>query len=224
MMENPNVTFGKHRGFVEDNLDPNNLGRLRVRVPGILGDLTVWAMPCVAYAGSGSGIYMVPEKGTGVWIEFEAGDLSKPIWSGCWWDDGQLPEDHEDATHGPEVKLIRSENGLLIELDDDEQQIIFSDGIGSNHITIEVQKGKVEIKGKTKIVIKAPQIELGGNVDQPVVLGGELLQYLNQLAALYNSHIHPGQTILGIPVTPAPPAPPLPPATLDLLSKAVKTE
>jgi hypothetical protein len=40
---------------------------------------------------------------------------------------------------------------------------------------------------------------------------------------IYQAHMHPRQTVLGLPVTPAPPAPPLPPATPSLLSTKVKT-
>jgi hypothetical protein len=39
----------------------------------------------------------------------------------------------------------------------------------------------------------------------------------------YAAHLHPGQTALGFPVTPAPPAVPFPPATSSLLSTKVKT-
>ena len=47
--------FGKYRGTVTDNADPTSRGRLKVNVPAVLGDLEVWAMPCVPYAGDGVG-------------------------------------------------------------------------------------------------------------------------------------------------------------------------
>lgn len=218
-----NGSFGKYRGFVEDNQDPSNLGRLRVRVPKLLGDESMWAVPCVPYAGSGSGFFMLPEPGSGVWVEFEEGDLSRPIWSGCWWAPGQVPPDHGGADPGPQIKLIRTESGLLIELDDAHQRILLSDKLGTNQVIIDVQAGQVKIKGDSRITVEAPQVELGTQVGQPVMLGGELLQYLNQLVALYNSHLHPGEIANNAPVTPAPPVPPLPPAGPGLLSKVVRT-
>ena len=87
------ISSGKYRGIVEDNQDPGLLGRLKVRVPGVLGEETAWASPCVSFAGAGCGAFMMPEPGTGVWVEFEGGDLSRPIWSGFWWEKGQLPRD-----------------------------------------------------------------------------------------------------------------------------------
>ena len=34
----------------------------------------------------------MPEVQVGVWIEFEAGDASRPIWTGCWWASGEMPD------------------------------------------------------------------------------------------------------------------------------------
>ena len=61
--------------------------------PEILGDeVSPWALPCAPYSGDGMGAYAVPPVGAGVWIEFEAGDPARPIWTGCWWGSNQLPE------------------------------------------------------------------------------------------------------------------------------------
>jgi hypothetical protein len=83
--------FGKYRGTVADNDDETNRGRLKVKVPAVLGELAVWAMPCVPYAGNQVGLFCLPEPGTGVWVEFEAGDLSFPIWNGFFWADSEVP-------------------------------------------------------------------------------------------------------------------------------------
>jgi hypothetical protein len=217
--------FGKYRGVVTDNQDPNNLGRITARVPRVLGDVnTGWALPCTPYAGTGSGIYTVPEPGAGVWIEFEEGDVSRPIWSGSWWGENQLPRDENGTEATPPLKIIRTEKGLMVTLDDKGQTIILSDSNGGNILTINVQKGQVEIKGTTKVILEAPLIELAENATHPVVLGDQLLQYLNQLVSLYNGHMHPGQMAGSFPVTPAPPVPPSPPPTPNLLSKRVKSE
>src|SRR5262245_65982814 len=81
-----NRYYGKYRGQVTDNSDPQNLGRLRAKVPRILGDVdTGWALPAFPYGGaSEQGFFMIPDVGAGVWIEFEEGHLSYAIWSGDW--------------------------------------------------------------------------------------------------------------------------------------------
>lgn len=216
--------YGKYRGIVTNNQDPKNLGRIKARVPEILSDVeTGWALPCAPYTGNGSGVYAVPAPGAGVWVEFEAGDVSRPIWSGCWWGENQLPQNESGTRATPPLKVIRSEKGLLVALDDDGKTITVSDENGKNMLSIKVQEGKITIQGVTKAVVEAPQIELVENAMHPLVFGDLLLQYLNQIVLLYQTHIHPGQTVVGIPVTPAPPAPPFPPATMALLSKKVKT-
>ncbi|MCB1831203.1 MAG: baseplate assembly protein, partial [Gammaproteobacteria bacterium] len=64
--------FGKYRGSVENNVDPQMMGRIQVSVPAVLGDGTLsWAMPCVPYAGPGVGLFTLPPNGANVWVEFE---------------------------------------------------------------------------------------------------------------------------------------------------------
>jgi len=81
--------YGKYRGTVLNNLDPEFTGRLQVQVPDVTALLpTSWALPCVPLAGPTGppmGVYMVPPIQAGVWVEFEHGDVDKPIWSGCRW-------------------------------------------------------------------------------------------------------------------------------------------
>jgi len=217
--------YGKYRGIVKDNQDPENLGRIRALVPEVLGDVVSgWALPCTPYAGKGTGQYTVPSNGAGVWIEFEAGDVSRPLWAGCWWGSGELPADNAGQTAVPNLKIIRTEKGLMVTMDDGSQTVTVSDKDGSNMVEIKVQEGKITVKGALKAVVEAPQIELVENAAHPVVFGDSLLQYLNQLVQLYSSHMHPGELALGVfPVTPAPPVPPFPPALPVLLSTRVKT-
>lgn len=79
--------YGKYRGYAHDVADPEGRGRIRAIVPRLLGESTPtgWALPSAPYAGPDQGFFAVPEQGTGVWMEFEEGDLSRPIWSGTWW-------------------------------------------------------------------------------------------------------------------------------------------
>jgi hypothetical protein len=81
--------YGKYRGTVLNNVDPEFRGRLMLSVPDVLGVIpSSWAEPCVPLAGPTGppmGVYLVPPIGAGVWAEFEHGDPSYPIWSGCRW-------------------------------------------------------------------------------------------------------------------------------------------
>ncbi len=85
--------FGKYRGTVASNIDPELRARVQAIVPDVLGTQpTTWAMPAVPYAGPGAGFVALPPVGAGVWIEFEQGDPDFPIWTGGWWGSaGELP-------------------------------------------------------------------------------------------------------------------------------------
>ena len=110
--------FGKYRGVVTDNNDATKRGRVKVRVPSVLGILEVWAMPCVPYAGNTVGFYSLPEADTGVWVEFEAGDPSYPVWTGCFWADNELPD-----AGGAAVKIWKTEK-LTLRLDDGTDEML----------------------------------------------------------------------------------------------------
>ena len=78
--------YGKYRGTVIQNIDPEQRGRIQAMVPDISGLVpSTWAMPCVPLAGKQNGAYFVPQIGSGVWIEFEQGDPDHPIWVGGYW-------------------------------------------------------------------------------------------------------------------------------------------
>jgi uncharacterized protein involved in type VI secretion and phage assembly len=217
--------YGKYRALVSDNQDPSNLGRIKARVPEILGDVaTGWALPALPYSGDGVGIYTIPAPDAGVWIEFEAGDVSRPIWTGCWWGDNQLPKDETGASTTPQKKIVRTEEGLLLAFDDGGKTIALSDANGNNLLKIETQSGEITVQAGSKVVVEAPQIELVKGAPHPLVFGDDLLNYLNQLVSMFNAHMHPGELAAGVlPVTPAPPVPIFPSATPALLSTKVKT-
>jgi uncharacterized protein involved in type VI secretion and phage assembly len=216
--------YGKYRGVVTNNQDPKKLGRIKAHVPELLGTVeTGWALPSAPHSGAGSGAFTIPASGAGVWIEFEAGQVSRPIWTGGWWSAGKLPKDETGAEATPDLKILRSEQGLMVALHDDTQAIAVSDQNGNNLLHIEVQAGKVTVKAATKVVVEAPQIELVENASHAVVFGDQLMTYLNQLVTLFNSHMHPGEMAAGMyPVTPMPPVAQFTPPTPDLLSMKVK--
>lgn len=78
--------FGKYRGTVVQNVDPQQMGRIQALVPSVTNIIpTTWAMPCVPFTGKQSGVFVVPAIGSAVWIEYEQGDPDYPIWTGGFW-------------------------------------------------------------------------------------------------------------------------------------------
>lgn len=149
-----NRFYGKYRGTVTD-IDADTL-RIKAKVPAVLQQQkTGWCMPCVPYAGPDVGMAFLPEEGSGVWIEFEGGDVSYPIWTGCYWRTDEQPE---NAT--PTVKAIVTKAGHKILLDDDEQTITITDP-NTNTITLESSGITLERQGK-KVVISDAKVDVNG--------------------------------------------------------------
>jgi len=141
MNETEKRFYGKYRGIVTDNRDPNMLGQVRARVPDVWkdGEVTGWAKPCVPYAGDGVGLFLIPPVGASVWIEFERGETESPIWTGCFWEQGEMPL--TPAT--PEKKMLKTGVGT----------ITIDDTSGRGGITIETTDGK-------KVVLNGERIEI----------------------------------------------------------------
>ncbi len=209
--------YGKHEGVVVDTADPEKIGRLRARVPAVLGENvdSGWALPC-APAGGGKerGMLFLPQVGDTVWIEFAAGDVSRPIWAGTFWgtpdstggaDDlasetgPEAPTgDGKDAT--PMLSVLKTRSGHELTFDDDGEVVLLASGTGKASIRFE-QDGTV--------VVTAEHVKLGSSASEKVVLGDTFMQY-------FNSHTHP--TGVG------PSGPPVQPMTTSQLSTKVTTE
>jgi len=113
--------FGKYRGIVVDNVDPQKRARLKLRIPSVLADQdTDWALPCLPYGGlDQQGMFMVPEIDAQVWVEFEEGDIHRPIWVGTFWQQSSdVPEDA--AKDEPTTRLIQTKSGHILQFDDEE--------------------------------------------------------------------------------------------------------
>lgn len=134
--------YGKYRGRVTDNRDPLLRGRLRLQVPQVLGSSEVWALPCVPYAGDGVGLFALPKPGTTLWVEFEAGDPSYPIWTGMLWALGDI--DPADAR--PEVKFLKTDK-FTLKIDDALGEIVIENQSGSQIVI-----GPLEVKIKSSSV------------------------------------------------------------------------
>jgi uncharacterized protein involved in type VI secretion and phage assembly len=144
--------YGKYRGSVTD-VDSATL-RIKAKVPAVLGSQeTGWCMPCVPYAGQDVGIAFLPEQGSGVWIEFEGGDVSYPIWVGCYWRSGEQPS---DAT--PTVKAIVTTSPNKILFDDDAGTITISD---SNENTVTLDSSGITLtRGGSNIQVSDSEVNV----------------------------------------------------------------
>ena len=148
------LIYGKYRAIVKDINDPEKLGRIKVLCPEIYGkDNSPWAWPCSQYGGSSqTGMLFIPELDSGVWIEFEQGHITNPIWTGCWWTklNGTNEMPTEALTNYGEVKIIKTKSGNTIIINDNDGSITISslNNLKLNHIggaSIEISHNDVSI-------------------------------------------------------------------------------
>lgn len=148
--------YGKFRGVVTDVQDPLMLGRIKARVPEVLGDdESGWALPCLPFGGSGMGLFVLPDVGAGVWMEFEHGDPDYPIWTGAWFGS---QSDMPSQLNSPPYKktMIVTKGGHSITLDDSP---------GAGGITLETAGGQ-------KITLTSQGIEIDNGSGAVVKLSG----------------------------------------------------
>lgn len=113
--------YGKFRATVIDNQDPEQRGRLKLQIPSVLADQeSDWALPCLPYGGlENQGLFFIPDVNAQVWVEFEEGDISRPIWVGTFWQQkSDTPE--EAAKEEPTTRMIRTSAGHVLQFDDEE--------------------------------------------------------------------------------------------------------
>lgn len=148
--------YGKYRGVVSDNRDPDNLGRIRARVADVYGEQeSGWAMPSVPYAGRSVGLFLIPPTNASVWIEFEHGDPDYPIWTGCFWGRNEVPANPASA----DKKVLKTESAT----------ITLDDTSGSSSVTIETksnlklkmdQQGIEISNGSQKVMISSSSVSI----------------------------------------------------------------
>jgi len=143
--------FGKYRGLVSDVNDRENLCRITVKLPEVYGDDdSPWALPSLPFAGKGHGLVMLPEVGDGVWVEFEAGIPEKPIWSGFWFAQGEMPE---PAGEESIRAFVTSKNHKII-IDDKANELKLVHGKGAeialtnDDITIKIGRSQIKLSSK----------------------------------------------------------------------------
>ena len=160
------------RAKVQDNEDPNGLGRIRVQFDwqAQLEDdmMTPWLRMAQPYAGGGKGFCFIPEKGEEVMIDFEGGNAERPYVKGTLYNgvgdvDGAWVADSNSAN---QVKAIRTRNGHTIEIhdegndgyiriyDNEKENYILTFSTDQKLIKLE-STGNIELYAKNDIIMHA---------------------------------------------------------------------
>lgn len=173
--------YGKYAGLVIDNEAPEggaHRGQLKVRVPGILEETpdggSSQPIEVLATPSFPPGFFFIPERDAQVWVEFVAGDINFPLWTGAWYPADATPKNTEGQDPTEKQKLIRTAAGHVVQFDDtsDGEKIVIKDGKSGNLITLDSNGTTLEhpdggarllLKKDGTVRIEAKNIELAAD-------------------------------------------------------------
>ena len=175
---------GVFPAVVIDNVDPDNSGRVKVRLSqtNALGrpSYEAWARIATLMAGNNRGTWFIPDVNDEVLVAFEGGAARQPYIIGALWSGTSSPPETMDTNNNK--KLLRSRNGVKITLDDQSgqesfivetpggQRVTLKDGPGSLEIidsngnSVKLETSGIMMTSSAKVTINASQVEVSSAV------------------------------------------------------------
>lgn len=177
---------GVFLAHVTDLADPDNRGRIQVRLHGADGvadhDAPLWAMLVAPFAGDNRGAWWVPDVGDLVAVAFVQGDARLPLVLGGLWHGTAAPPETMDGASANKLKVVRSRNGVKITLDDSDgqerlkletpggQKLELTDGPGrceladANGNRIVLEASGIRIEASAKVSVQAAQVDVSAGM------------------------------------------------------------
>jgi len=151
-------------GEVVDREDPEGLGRVRVRIPGLVDPASPWAFP-LGTVGGGSdrrGFFSVPEKGAEVGVLFHQGDVDHPFYLCGHWGkpngQSEVPEPVRDLPKEEAAQVRALETGRFLLVFDDrmgKEAFLIKDKKSGDQIEFDGVGMGITIKGTSALLLKA---------------------------------------------------------------------
>ena len=151
--------------IITDNNDPAGLGRVQVKFAW-QEENTPWIRMTNPHAGSGKGMYFIPEIGEEVLVAFEAGNAEKPFVLGTMYNGN---ESSSYATSGNDIKIIQTRSGHIIKFTEDES-IIITDKSG-NEIHFDTVGSNINVTAPQTINLQATDINIMASNDINITAG-----------------------------------------------------
>ncbi|HEX6200812.1 MAG TPA: phage baseplate assembly protein V [Thermoanaerobaculia bacterium] len=174
--------YGVYPALVTDVVDPDNQGRVRVRLPWSPDpsgqSYEAWARLATLMAGADRGSWFVPDPGDEVLVAFEGGEPRRPYVVGALWNGKDAPPEPMDGAGRNEKMVLRSRNGVKVTLDDADgrerlvletpggQKVTLEDGPGrievldANGNSVELAAAGVTVVAASKLTVQAAQVEV----------------------------------------------------------------
>lgn len=177
--------YGCYPALVVDVVDPDQQGRVKVRLPWAPdengGAYEVWARLATLMAGNDRGTWFIPDVDDEVLLMFEAGDPRRPVVVGALWNGQDAPPESMDGAGENNVKSIVSRQGIRITLDDTtgqetltmetpRQTIVLKDDAPAIEITdgsgnsIRLESSGITVNAAAKVTINGSTVEVSAGM------------------------------------------------------------
>jgi phage protein D len=169
-------------GLVTNNVDPRDMGRVRVKFPWLSDQVeSDWARIAAPMAGNERGFLYIPEVDDEVLVGFEHGDVNRPYVLGALWNGVDKPPLAANRAVGGDGKVnkrvIKSRSGHTVTLDDTSgaEEITIVDKTGQNKIVFHSPDNSMQIKVQGDLTIEAQgRISINGTAGVEVTTQAQL--------------------------------------------------
>jgi len=191
-----------YEGYVTDNNDPEQRGRLSVMCQQIVAGETIeWVEPKFPFVDSEgrAGWVFIPNVGSSVTVEVETGreaevnDL-QPKWFCESYPQDTFPE--EFKTNYPQRRGFKTKEGHVFFFDDTDGAMTFTYQHPSGTEVIVTNEGQIQLSPAS-----GQSVLIGDGADQPIPLGTLLKTLLANMTSVFNLHQHT-DSLLGLTTKP----------------------
>jgi uncharacterized protein involved in type VI secretion and phage assembly len=173
-------------GVVVSLNDPESRNRVQVRLLAFAEveqqDSDMWARVVCPFAGNERGAFLLPDVDDEVLVVFVQGDARHPLVIGGLWNGASAPPAGIESGGRNRYKRIRSKNGIVITLDDQDgqetlkletpggQALTLRDGPGtvtiedSNGNSIKLEAAGITVQATAKVKVEAATVEVSAGM------------------------------------------------------------
>jgi uncharacterized protein involved in type VI secretion and phage assembly len=164
-------------GLVEDLDDPQKLGRVRMKLPHLAGELSDWSRVAAPMAGTSRGMFFRPEKGDEVLLAPEHGQARRFYVIGALWSATDKPPPDLGTATENRIRAIVTPRGHRITFDDtpDRELIRIVDHTGKQTVVIDGSSITVTVGGGDLTLRASGTVNVSADKDVVLQAGGRVV-------------------------------------------------